>query len=320
MSLAEIATIVLPVFALIAVGAAATRTRLLSAAGADGIADFVYVLAIPVLIFRTLATAVLPPSPPWGLWLAYFTGVGVAWTIGAVSARRVFGLSGADAVIAGVTASFSNLVLMGVPLTLTAYGEAGTVPLFLLISIHLPVMMVAGTLSIEAAVRRDGTVATPFAPGRLLVSIARNLATNPIVYGILAGGLVRWLGWPVTGVFRQVVDMIAAAAVPCSLIALGAAVSRYGLTGTPGLTAVNGLAKLVVMPATVFVTGTFVFGVPPLWVAVATLAAACPSGINSYLIASRFRTGQAVASAGIGVTTLVSIVTLWIALDWIGRP
>ena len=37
-------------------------------------------------------------------------------------------------------------------------------------------------------------------------------------------------------------------------------------------------------------------GLPPLGVAALTLTAACPTGVNAYLIASRLGTGEALAS------------------------
>lgn len=318
MTFQAIALIVLPIFGLIATGYGAARSRLLAAEVGDGLSQFVYVIAVPVLIFRTLATADLPTTPPWGLWASYFAGVVVAWTLGHLAATRLHGLSSAEAVIAGVTSAFANTVMLGIPVTLTAYGEAGAVPLFLIISIHLPVMMVIGTLLIERAVRVDGGVTTPFSPLALIKAVGLNLLQNPIVVGILAGGAVRLIGLPLGGIVTTFLDMIAAAAIPCALIGMGMALNRYGLKGRVGLVSMVGAIKLVVMPIVVFAVGVHVFALPPLWVAVATITAACPSGINSYLMANRFRVGHALASGGILGTTVVSVVTLWLVLLVLG--
>lgn len=320
MTFQAIALIVLPIFGLIATGFAAARLKLLAAEVGDGLSQFVYVIAVPVLIFRTLATADLPTTPPWGLWASYFAGVLIAWALGHWAATRLHGLTSAEAVIAGVTSAFANTVMLGIPVTLTAYGEAGAVPLFLIISIHLPMMMVIGTLLIERAVRVDGGVTTPFSPLALLKAVGLNLLQNPIVIGILAGGAVRLLGLPLGGVVTTFLDMIAAAAIPCALIGMGMALNRYGLKGRVGLVSLVGGLKLVVMPITVYVVGVYVFALPPLWVAVATVTAACPSGINAYIMANRFRVGHALASGGILATTVASVVTLWVVLLLLGTP
>src|SRR5689334_18647544 len=58
--LAEIAFIVLPIFALIGVGYVAGWTRHLGERAADGLSEYVFGLAVPVLIFKTLSEAKLP--------------------------------------------------------------------------------------------------------------------------------------------------------------------------------------------------------------------------------------------------------------------
>jgi hypothetical protein len=48
---------------------------------------------------------------------------------------------------------------------------------------------------------------------------------------------------------------------------------------------------------------------------VVVIVAACPSGSNVYVVASRFRTGEALASNTIVLTTALSVVsiTFWLA-------
>ncbi|TIW47150.1 MAG: AEC family transporter, partial [Mesorhizobium sp.] len=53
----------------------------------------------------------------------------------------------------------------------------------------------------------------------------------------------------------------------------------------------------------------WVLGLPPLTAKVAVVAAALPSGINSYLIAVQFNTGQALASNQITIATASAVVT-----------
>jgi predicted permease len=153
----QILTIVLPVFALIGIGYAAARIGLLDARIGDALGQFVFVIAIPVLIFRTLATSSLDGVSPWGFWIAYFTGVAITWALGTLVVRRGFGRDARAGVIGGISAGFANTVLVGIPLITSIYGEAGLVPLFVLISIHLPVMTVVCSVVMERAAVVDGT-------------------------------------------------------------------------------------------------------------------------------------------------------------------
>jgi predicted permease len=176
------ALVVLPVFGLVGLGFVLRRIGLVGERAGDGLSDFVFNVAIPALIFRTLSQASLPAEPPWGYWLAYFGGVAVVWAIAMLMARRVFVRSRVEAVVAGFTAGQANTVLVGIPLILKVYGDAGAAPLFLLVAIHLPITMTVATLLVEG---RNSD----------LGAILRRLATNPILIGILAGALARLVGF-----------------------------------------------------------------------------------------------------------------------------
>ncbi|WP_306030852.1 AEC family transporter [Stappia sp. MMSF_3263] len=310
----QILAIVLPVFALIAIGYIAARIKLLDARIGDALGQFVYVIAIPVLIFRTLATSSLDGVSPWGFWISYFTGVAVVWTAGTLIIRKVFKREARAGVIGGINAGFANTVLVGIPLITALHGEAGLVPLFVLISIHLPVLTIVCAVLMERAAVLDGTQeAKPL--GELLAGIARNLATNPIVIGILAGGIWRVTGLPVEGIFADVLGRIAGAAIPIALFSLGMSMVAYGIRGNlaPGL--VLGALKIVVMPAVVYVMAAHVVHLPPLWISVATLTAACPTGINAFLFANRYGTGHAMSANSITLTTALAVVATgaWMA-------
>ena len=78
--------IVLPVFGLIGVGYTARQIGLVSDATGEGLSDFVFTLAVPCLIFRTLARAEMPAVQPWGYWIAYFAGVAIVWALASLAA------------------------------------------------------------------------------------------------------------------------------------------------------------------------------------------------------------------------------------------
>jgi predicted permease len=313
----QILTIVLPLFVLIGLGYAAARTGVLDAGIGDALGRFVYVIAIPVLIFRTLATSSLDGVSPWGFWFAYFTGVAVVWTLGTLVVRKVFRRDARAGVIAGINAGFANTVLVGVPLITAVHGEAGLVPLFVLISIHLPVLTVVCALLMERAAVLDGTQQPKPLP-QLMADVAMNLATSPIIIGIVCGGLWRLTGWPVTGIFADVLGRIASATIPVALFSLGMSMVAYGIRGNlaPGL--VLSVLKIGAMPAIVWAMATYVVHLPPLWISVATLTAACPTGINAFLFANRFGTGHAMSANSITLTTALAVVTTGLWLVFLG--
>ncbi|MDJ1159583.1 AEC family transporter [Chelatococcus sp. SYSU_G07232] len=299
--------VVLPVASLIAVGFFARLANLVSDRAGEGISDFVYALAVPCLIFRTLAKAQIPAVQPWGYWISYFAGVAVVWVLATVAARQLYRVNSAEGVVAGFSAGQANTVLVGIPLILKAYGEEGAVPLFLLIAIHLPIMMTVATLLVE------GRGASP-------VTILRRLVTHPIVVAVLAGSASRLLPTGVPDLAWLIIEPIAGAAVPCALVAMGMALRRYGLGSGFGLPAVITVLKLVVHPLVVYLLATQAFSMPRAWAGVAVLFASAPSGINAYLFAERYRSGVGIASSAIGLSTVLSLFTtvFWLAVLGVG--
>ncbi len=299
--------VVLPVFALIALGYGARWSRLLRETTGEGLSDFVFVLAVPCLLFRTLAKADIPDTQPWGYWIAYFVGLAVVWALAMLLASRFFARKGPELVVSGFAAAQSNTVFVGVPMILKAYGDAGAVPLGLLLAVHLPVTMTMATLLAEG---RSTSVSL----------LLRRLFGHPIIIGILLGSLARPFVGQIPQPFWTIVDLLAGAAVPCALISLGIAMRRYGLESGLALPAVLSALKLGLHPLLVFWLATRVFDMPPHWSGVAVLFAACPCGINAYLFAERYRQGVADASSAITLSTLLSLFTTagWLTFLGVG--
>lgn len=297
--------IVLPVFGLIGIGYLARRLGYVSERMGEGLSEFVFTLSLPCLIFSTLVRAEIPAVQPWGYWISYFVGVAVVWALAQGIGRRLFGLTGVSSVVAGFSAGQANTVFVGVPMILKAYGEAGAVPLFLLIAVHLPVTMTLATIMAE------GRQASP-------LIILRRLATHPIVVGILAGSACRPLAPSIPAPLWQVVDLLASAAVPCALVSMGIALKRYGMPMGWKLPALISFLKLIVHPLVVLGLATLVFQIPPVWAGVAVLFAACPSGINAYLFAERYGEGVALASSAVTLSTVLALGTTLVWLYVLG--
>ena len=64
----------------------------------------------------------------------------------------------------------------------------------------------------------------------------------------------------------------------------------------------------------VWVLARHVIGLDPLWVAVATVNAAMPSGANVYLLAQRYGVYVARSTSTVLLSTAMSIVTLSVVL------
>jgi predicted permease len=305
---------VISIFGLVAAGYAAARTRILSRSAGEGLSDFVFKVAIPFLLFDTLAAADLHGISPWRIWAGYFIPFAIVFTLGHLIVRRVFGRDARAGIVAGGSAAYANSVLIGLPLMQSAFGDNGTVYLIIVVVVHLPILMLVSVILNEWALRGDRIKAGE-SRGVALRRLARMLVFHPILLSILAGLTWRATGLTVPKTLAMIVEELGRPAGPLALFASGMSLVSFGVARQVQPAFAMAALKLIVMPALVY-GATRLVGLPPLGVAVVTITAACPTGVNAFLVASRLGTGEALASNTLLISTAAGAVTvtLWLML------
>ncbi|MGH7002613.1 MAG: AEC family transporter [Alphaproteobacteria bacterium] len=303
------------VFGVIAIAYAAAHFRLLDERVGDGLSDFVFMIAAPLLLFHTMVTADFHGAAPWALWLAYFSGVVIAWAASDLAIKLFFGRDNRAGVVAGVSGSFSNLVFLGMPLVLGVFGQSGFAILSLIVAVHMPLMMAASISLHEIAMRRDGVFEGERHLAAVATSFFSSLLRNPFVLGILAGWVWRLTGLPMPQIADALIQTLGSVAGPVALFAMGMGLKKFGISGHIAAALVMSAIKLMLMPAVVL-AAAWLLDLPPFTAKIAVAGAALPAGVNSYLIATRFGTGQALASNSMVMATALSALTLafWISV------
>jgi predicted permease len=231
---------------------------------------------------------------------------------------RALGMKLGDQAVFALSATFSNGVGIGIPFITYAFGEAGLVPLLMIISVNSLIMLTLCSFLLEIGSGGGG--------GRLLAKLggaALMMMKHPVIPSIFAGlawaeltALVPGLGMPV--VIAKVLQALALAAPPCGLIMAGASLAHVGIKEHWQPSAVATVVKLAVMPLMVWAVGRYLFTLDPLWLTVATLNAALPAGANVYLVAQLYRTGVGLATNAVVISTGASVFTLSVALLLLG--
>jgi len=300
-----VVTIVLPVFGLILLGYLSARFSWLTANAEKGIAEFAFTLAMPALLFKSVATAEFSGLSIIGIWGTYFGTIFVIWLLSTLVTWKVLRRPAPDGPPIAMSTTFGNLVMLGLPLGIATFGNDGAPVIALILAIHAPVLWLTGTFH-AGLVDRDGDKSLRDA----LASLVNELARNPIIIAIALGALWRLTGIELPAPALTMMTLLAQASVPTALVALGMSIMRSAIKGqAPTLTSIIGL-KMIAMPLMVYVLGMYVFGLSPLTVSVLTLLAAVPTGANAYLFA--VKTGHAVnsASGAVALGTLLSAVTI----------
>ena len=306
--------VVVPVFVLVGLGYGFAVTKVLSRETGEGLVAFVFTVAVPLLLARTIVLGPPLDASVVLLWLCYFGTVALVWTAADLGVIHLFGRGRRAGVIAGVGAGFSNLVLMGIPLVQLAYGQAGLDILFLVIAVHLPIMVGTATFLMEFALRADGVEKAPVNVLGTAKALARNLGRNPLVIGILIGLLWRLSGLPFGGVPARITDLLGGAAGPVALFALGMGLDKYGIRGNLAPAIYLATLSLAVMPG-IALALAHLLGLDDLTRKVVVVGAAMPTGVNAYLFASDFKIAEGMATNTIVLATASALVTvpLWLA-------
>ena len=305
-----IIAIIAPVFLLVLAGYLAAYTGVLKVRDVEGLSRFVFNIALPVLLFQSLSNVTLPEQIEWQFLFSYYLVVVVIYGLGMWLSRRWFAAPAQEQSIFGMSSSYSNLVLIGLPIISAGLGDAALLPLFLLVSVHSAILFFITSVLVE---RGGGNGRSP---RQIIRQTSKRLIRNPIIIGLALGFLVNILAIPIPQSISTALDIIAKATLPCSLFVLGGMLTTYKLAGHFTEAGLIITLKLVIQPILVWLLVFPVFHVDPLWGAVAVMAAGMPVGINVYIYAQNYQLGTAALSTAVLLSTILAAFSqsLWLLL------
>ncbi|KAF0676099.1 AEC family transporter [Profundibacterium mesophilum] len=305
----DLVGVILPVFLVIGFGYGSARTRLIDAASIDALMRFTQTFAIPVLLFAAMARLDLDTEFDPRLLASFYLGAAAGFATGLLGARYIFGRDWEDAVAIGFCGLFSNSILLGLPISERAFGTEALHYNFAIISIHAPFCYGLGVTAMEI-IRSRGTAPSSL-PRRVLGAMFR----NALVIGLTAGLALNLSGLTLSPVIWEGVDLMARAALPTALFALGGILMRYRPEGDLRVIGWICATSLLVHPAIAFGTGTLL-GLSTEALRATVVTAAMAPGINTYIFANLYGRARRVAASGVLIGTALSIfsVSFWLAV------
>lgn len=301
--------VTLPIFGFIATGLLASRLKLLGANATDVLNRFVAFLALPALLFDAMSRLRWQDVAYPGVVVAVGGGMAVTFIVAVWLGRRE-GRPLADRGIQGLAASFSNAGFMGVPLCKLALGEDSLIPAVIATVLTASVLFGCAITVIEGDLQTEPSV------WRTLLKVARTLARNPLLVAPVTGALVAGSGLPVPAAAGTFLKLLAGAATPCALIALGFFLAERSVRFEPRLIGRLVLLKLVLQPV---LTGILVFqfvDLPPLWAKTALLMSALPTGTGPFILSKHYEREGASTAGAVLVSTVLSFATVSGLLAW----
>ncbi len=301
-----------PLFVLIALGFGLVRSGRWPAATTDALTRFVFSVAIPALLFRLMSDFSKLPPVDARVLVAYFSGCLLVFAAGRAVSRIAFRHDGVAQSVFALGGVFSNTVLLGVPLVQVTLGEPAMPVVSLVVVFNALTLWTLVSVSVEWA-RHSTLSAARFA------STARGVVTNPVVASILAGTMFGFAGLALPAWLDRTLALVAQAAVPLSLIALGMGLGEQAVRAGWRVSAAIAAIKLLVQPAAVWAIARAV-GLSPGETVAVVLLAALPVGANVYLMARQFRALEGPVAASLVLSTALAAVTTPLLLAILAAP
>ena len=147
------------------------------------------------------------------------------------------------------------------------------------------------------------------------LSLVRRVLLNPVIISAMAGMAFSLTGLDLPAIVDRSLKILSGMALPLALLVIGTSISFVQMQQQLQLTALIGVLKLVLLPA----TGLILFhllNLSRIEYLPALILLASPTATVSYVMASEMAGDADMATAAISVTTLVSAVTfiLWLSL------
>ncbi|MFO1090008.1 MAG: AEC family transporter [Hyphomicrobiales bacterium] len=302
-----------PFFAIIACGYIAARVFKLPETGLAWLSIFIVWFALPALIFLTVAAAPFEKLAEWRFVLATsaatstsFLGVFAVSVLAWRTAVRV-------AAIQGTSASFGNVGYMGLPLAVAFFGPAAAVPAALVFCFDCALQFTLTPMLATLGHREGRSVPS------LVWQSVRAIVTHPFIVATVLGVLASGLRISPPEAVATFLGMLAKAAGPGALFALGVTVGMRRLESFgPPLMLIT-VAKLVLQPLAALALLSLVPNLDPLWLHVALMMAALPTASNAYILANQYQSWIEGASGAILITTILSALTIPMLIWAIGH-
>ncbi len=304
----------LPVVLLIAIGFITGRAGWIRPEASKDLSNLVFMVLTPALLFRTMSTVHVeqldfrPVAMYFVAAILLFASI-LVWQ----------GFTRRAAVLA-LAATFSNTVMIGVPLVGLAYGKPGLVMLFTLISVHALVLLTLATIMLELAVAREAAASGEHEGQHMALTVlaaVRNGIFHPVPLPIMVGLLFAQTGWVVPDIVDKPLALLGNAFGPIALLLVGVTLSQVrvsaDLKGALGLA----LIKNVAFPALVALL-SWSLGLSGLSLSVMIVAASMPIGANVFLFSQRYQVAQELVTTSVAVSTLLALLTVSLVMHLLG--
>ena len=304
----DVLNISIPFFALIFLGFGAHAIGFIDVAGARTMSKFAFYVTLPPYMFLKITASDPAAILNWGFIWRYESSTILIYLTAALIAQLLFRLGRLESGIFGLNVAYPNYGYMGIPLAILAFGDEAALPMALILFADTIVLLTLTACFVSG--NEGGPVAA-------IKRISFTMIANPLVIAVLAGLLFSASGLILPKIPQQFGTLLAGAAAPVALFALGATLFGQPVRAAAAEVSAISLLKLILHPLLV---ALFFLGLPgqePLWVKVAILSSCLPVAANVFMLANHYGAYTGRTASAILVSTALASATVPVILYWL---
>ncbi len=306
----EIANILLPIFAVIALGAALRNGKFASPRVFRETNRLVYWVSLPAYLFYKTAESRLQGDAAARVFSVLFGAMLLAIMV-SFGLARLLRLPGPSASAFVQGAYRSNLAYVGLPIALLAVAAHGGSQSSVLQSLAvLSVALLTPIYNFVAVfVLLAGRAGSRTQLPQRLRELLFRLITNPLILSCAGGLLVGSLGWKIPQPLRQTLATVGDMTTPLALIGIGASLTFATLRVHARNATLAALVKTIGAPMLGLLVASWVnLSGPELRIALILLA--CPTAAAAYLMAQQLGADDGLAANIIVLSTVFALPAL----------
>ncbi|MBE0458714.1 AEC family transporter [Pseudoalteromonas prydzensis] len=304
----HIFSIIFPLIFIVALGFSCCKLKFFQQQHIAGLSKFTFYISLPAFLLLNMSQIDLQQSISLSALLSFYIPVLCIFALGILVDRFYLAKQKnyQQHSVFGLAASYSNMVLVGIPIIIASLGKEMIAIAFMIITFH-STLLFALTFLIGAKGSQHAFSWSNF---------AKSMVLNPIVLSIGCGLALNVLGIKLFTNLANSLELLATPAIACALFVLGANLAFYKIAANWQPALVASLLKIFLLPASVLLIGSYVFALETQILTVLVLLSASPVGVNAYLIACQVGQHQVTLASAVVLSTVLSVIsfTFWLAI------
>lgn len=290
-----------PLVLICLIGYISVRLNLINQNQTNVLAQICFTVLIPLFLFKSTYSANLSDAISLSWFASFYIPVVAIFFLAYAVNHYVFKQPASAATMRALVGSYSNTVLVAIPILSTILPVEVAAQAFVIIGFHSAVLF---TLT-EVMLHRQGWSA-------LIKGIK-----NPIVLSIFAGLICNIIGLPIPKILLDPVALLSQSAIALALFGLGASMNFMPIKGNRFTSLSLSITKIMILPFAVLLFATSALDLTQEQILISVMLTASPTGAACYLVATQHNESMDVAASTVVLSTAICPLSYWFWIEYL---